>query len=119
MCGVQDKQDNADDDSDEDAWLGAAGGGPGCAGGRLVISAGNRTKKVAPQPAPAIAKPSPATAGPSPDSATAGRVADAITTTNLKWEPGAKDDSTISFDLAWNNSGRADRDSSSGRHACR
>jgi len=74
--------------------------------GRLVISAKNRTRKAAPQPAPAIAKPSPATAGPSPDSATAGRVADAITTTNLKWEPGTKDYSTISFDLAWNNSWR-------------
>jgi formylglycine-generating enzyme required for sulfatase activity len=74
--------------------------------GRLVISAGNRTKKTAPQPAPAMAKPSPASGAPSAAAATAGRVADALTIANLKWAPGTKDYSTISFDLAWNNSWR-------------
>jgi hypothetical protein len=75
--------------------------------GRLVISEAHRTRKVAPQPVPAIAKPSPVTAAPSPASATASRVADAITITNLTWEPGTQDYSTLSFDLAWSNSWRA------------
>jgi hypothetical protein len=75
--------------------------------GRLVLSAGNRTKKAAARPAPAIAKPSPVTAAPSPASATASRAVDAITITNLTREPGPQDYSTLSFDLAWNNSWRA------------
>ncbi|MBM4164244.1 MAG: hypothetical protein FJ222_07365 [Lentisphaerae bacterium] len=33
--------------------------------------------------------------------------ADTIKVTNVKWEAGAKDFSTVSFDLAWNNSWRA------------
>jgi formylglycine-generating enzyme required for sulfatase activity len=68
---------------------------------RLVVSADNRIKKALHEPAaPAAVKPaaSPATQPPRTDT---------IKISNVKWDAGAKDSSTISFDLAWNDSWRA------------
>jgi formylglycine-generating enzyme required for sulfatase activity len=66
---------------------------------RLVASADNRIKK----PAPAEL----AAAGPTAPSASQLGRADTIKVSNVKWEAGTKEYSTVSFDLAWNNSWRA------------
>jgi formylglycine-generating enzyme required for sulfatase activity len=67
---------------------------------RLVASAGNRLPKAASQ--------SPSTQPAASMAANTGdRHADAIQIANVKWEAGNKDYSTISFDLAWDNSWRA------------
>ena len=68
---------------------------------RLVVSADNRIKKpVEDQAEPAVAKP---VARPVNEA----ERADTIKVANVKWEAGAKDYSTVSFDLAWDNSWRA------------
>jgi hypothetical protein len=64
---------------------------------RLVISAENRIKSAVPKTG-AVNAPLPAGAARQPPS---------IKVSNVKWEPGAKDTSTVSFDLAWDNSWRA------------
>ena len=74
---------------------------------RLVISAENRVKKAAPK-TEAANVPSPAGAARSAGPADGGsRQTPSIKVSNVKWEPGTKDTSTVSFDLAWDNSWRA------------
>jgi len=77
-------------------------GSPGSDKCRLVISADNRIRKPIAEPATAAAKPNPALPIPPVD----GRKDDLPRVANVKVEPG-QDVSTISFDLAWNNSWRA------------
>jgi formylglycine-generating enzyme required for sulfatase activity len=66
---------------------------------RLVASADNRIKKPVP--------PELAASGPAAPSASQPARADTIKVSNVKWEAGTKEYSTVSFDLAWNNSWRA------------
>ncbi len=69
---------------------------------RLVVSADNRIRKPTADPAAAGVKPKP----PLPIPPVDGRTNDLPRVTNVKVEP-EKEFSTVSFDLAWNNSWRA------------
>jgi len=68
---------------------------------RLIGSASNRIKKPVQKPTePVVPTPAPQPVSQPPR-------ADTIKVTNVKWEAGTKEFSTVSFDLAWNNSWRA------------
>lgn len=69
---------------------------------RLVVSANNRISKPVPAPAAPVAVQPAARPARQPNRA------DSIKVANVKWEAGTKEYSTVSFDLAWAKSWRAE-----------